>query len=323
MRATKYAKQKKNQFFPGAILAVFLLFFATATNGDLYDFYVDAGSVQSEERGTENYPFKTIGAAMRHIKSESLDNKNIYIKKGTYNESVELANDANLIGEDRNGTIIDASGQSYGIYFHSTNSRVGNLTVKKAVTNVRVNKKSRAIVSNCSIIESGANGIEVDRSSYSKKYKFTFKNGSVEESGKRGMYIFKRKIEIRDSEVKSSDEEGIDLHTSVRGSIRNNEIKSNGESGIEMILKGTKISIRGNSLSSNDTHGITIQVYGPQKGTVKLTKNSIRNNDGYGVRYARYDRNSIKIKYWQFIKKCVKLKRNTIENNSNGDFSYL
>lgn len=323
MTAFDQIKQKKHQIFPGMALAVFLLFFAVPASGDLYDFYVDAGSAESREDGTESYPFKTIGAALERIKNKDLDNKNVYIKKGTYNESVELVNDANLIGEDRSGTVIDGSGHSYGIYFRSTNSQVGNLTVKKAATNLKVNRRSRVIISNCTIDEAGRNGVEVDKSSYSKKYKFTFKNSLVEDSGDRGMYIFKRKVEIRNSEIRNNGEEGIDLHSNLRGSIRNNEIKGNGESGIEMIMRGTKISIKGNSLSSNDTHGITIQVYGPKRGTVKLTKNSIRNNDGYGVRYARYDRNSIKIKYWRFIKKCVKLKKNTIENNSDGDFSYL
>jgi hypothetical protein len=318
-----FSKQKKHQLIPGAALAVFLLLFASTAKGSSYDFYVDAGSVKSEERGTQDYPFKTIGAAMNHIKNRKYKNKNIYIKKGTYSEQVKLENGTNLVGEDRSETTIDGSGRSYGIYFRSTNSRVSNLTVKKASKNIKVNRRSKAFINNCTIKEARGNGVEVDKSKYSNKYKFTFKNSSVKDSGKRGMYISRRKIEIVENEISGNDEEGIDFHTGMRGSIRKNEIKNNGESGIEMMVAGTKISIKENSLSSNDTHGITIQVYGPKRGTARLTRNSIRNNDKYGVRYARYDRNSIKIKYWKFIKKCVKLKKNTIENNLDGNFSYI
>ena len=308
---------------PGAALAVFLLFAVSVAKADSYDFYVDQGSAEVQENGTEEYPFKTIGAAMSHIKSEKYKNKNVYIRKGTYSEQVELENNTDLIGEDRNETTIDGSGRSYGIYFRSTKSRVSNLTVEKAPTNIKVDKQSKAIINNCTICEAGSNGVEVDKSKNSDKYKFTFRNSSIVDNGKRGMYIHKRKIEIAGCEISGNVEEGIDLHTGMRGTVRNNNIKSNGESGIEMMMAGTKISIKGNSLSSNDTQGITIQVYSSQRGTMKLTGNSIRNNKNYGVRYARYDRNSIKIKYWQFIKKCVKLKKNTIQNNSDGDFSYI
>lgn len=315
-------RQKKHQFFPGTALAVFLLLFAVPASGDLYDFYADAGSTQSEERGTENCPFKTIGAAIRHIESENLDNKNIFVKKGTYGEQVEITNDTNLIGEDRNETIIDASGRDYGVYFHSSSSRISNLTVKNASTNIKVNKKSKAFVSDCSIKDSGANGIEVDRSNYSKNYKFTLKNSSVKDSGARGIYVFKRKFEITGSEITGNGEEGIDLHTSVRGTIKNNEIKDNKESGIEMIMAGAKISIRGNNISRNNTQGVTIQVYNSRQGKVRLTKNSITNNDSYGVRYARYDRNTLNMKFRDFLKKCVKLKGNSIGGNSDGDYAY-
>ncbi|KKR43370.1 MAG: seg [Candidatus Moranbacteria bacterium GW2011_GWC1_45_18] len=318
----EHLKQKKHQIFPGAALAVFLLFFGIPASGDLYDFYVDASSSAAKENGSEAYPFKTIGAAIRHIESESFDNKNIFVKKGTYAEQVELTSDSNLIGENRSETIIDATGRAYGIYFRSTNSQLSNLTVKKAVTNIRVNKRSRAVIANCTIKESMSDGIIVDRSGNSKKYKFTFKYGSVEDSGKRGMYIFKRQVEIRNSLIRGSGEEGVDLHASLRGIIRDNEIKSNGESGIEMILAGTKITIKGNSLSSNGAQGIAIQVYNSKRGTVKLTSNSIRNNGAYGVRYARYDRGKLKMKFKDFIAKCVKRRKNSIGANSGGDYGY-
>lgn len=55
---------------------------------------------------------------------------------------------------------------------------------------------------------------------------------------------------------------------------------------------------------------------------MKLTKNDITNNDGYGIRYARYDNGKIKMKFRDFLKKCMKLKGNLIGENSNGDYGY-
>lgn len=317
-----YIKQKKHQFYPGLALAAFLLFFAASASGDLYDFFVDAGSAEVQEDGTEIHPFKTIGAANRHIESESLEGKNVFVKKGVYAEMVELSNSTNLIGEDRHETIVNGEGKDKGIYFHSTESRIRNLTVEKAAVNLKIDKKSKVTIENCSIKESKSNGVEVDRSNYSKNYKFIFKNSSVKDSGERGMYIFKRKFEITGSEISGNGGEGIDLHTSARGTIKGNEIKDNEESGIEMIMAGANVSIRGNNISRNDTQGVTIQVYNSRQGKVRLAKNSIVNNKGYGVRYARYDRNTLKMKFQDFIKKCVKRKSNSIGGNSDGDYGY-
>lgn len=315
-------ERKKHQIFPGTALAIFLLLFAASASGDLYDFYVDAASTQANEDGTESCPFKTITATLNHVRSEGLEGKNIYIKKGIYTEMVELTNDTDLIGEDRHETIINGEGKDKGIYFHSTESRVRNLTVEKASVNLKVDKKSKVTVENCSIRESGEDGIEVDRSSYSKNYKFILKDSSVKDSGERGMYIFKRKFEITGSEISGNGGEGIDLHTSARGTIKDNEIKNNKESGIEMIMGGANVSIRGNNISRNDTQGVTIQVYNSRQGKVKLTKNDIANNSGYGIRYARYDHGKLKMKFQDFIKKCVKRKSNSIGGNSNGDYAY-
>src|SRR4030043_1027014 len=225
----KSIKQKKHQIFPGMALMVSLLFFALPANGDTYDFYVDAAGSQAEEKGTDAEPFKTVTAALSHIRGENLNNKNVYIRKGTYAESVELTNDTNLVGGERHETAINAAGHNYGIYFHATSSRISNLTVENASVNLKIDKKSKVIITSCSIKDSGSNGLEADKTSHSKKYMLTIKNSSVKDSGKRGMYIFKRKIEISGNEIESNDEEGIDLHTSVKGDISGNTIKYNDE----------------------------------------------------------------------------------------------
>ncbi len=314
-------KQKKHQIFSGAALAIFLLFFGLPARGGLYDFYVDAGSAETEENGSKQYPFKSITAALNHIQSGKLKNQNVFVKKGIYAEEVELVNNTNLIGENRHETIVNGEGKKRGIYFHSTKSRVRNITVEKAGVNLKIDRKSRATVENCSIKKSNSNGVEVERS-ISKKYEFIFKNSSVKDSGERGMYIFKRKFEIVESDISGNQGEGIDLHTGARGIIKNNEIGNNGESGIEMIMAGAKISIRANNISRNKTQGITIQVYNSQRGSVRLTKNNVANNNGHGIRYARYDRNTLNVKFRDFIEKCVKRKNNSIGGNGKEDYGW-
>lgn len=302
---------------------VFFLFLANSAGAAAYDFYVDADSSQATENGTENFPFKSIGAALDYIKDNKLKEKSVFIKKGTYSEAVELTGGTDLIGEDRHETIVNAEGKDYGMHFRATSSRVSSLTIENAGVNVKVDKKSKVVISNCSIKDSGSNGIEVDRSSYSTKRKFTLKGSSVKGSGGRGMYIFKRKIEVRGCEVQENEGEGIDLHSRLRGKISSNVIRNNEESGIEMIMSGTKISIKGNTISGNKTQGLTIQVYNETKGRIMISKNTITNNSSHGIRYARYDHGKLKVKFQDFIRQCVKLSGNSISGNGGGDYGYL
>jgi len=288
-----------------------------------YDFYIDAGSSRATENGTETFPFKTVGAALDYIKDNKLKEKSVFIKKGIYNEAIDLTGGTDLVGEDRHETIVNAEGKSYGMRFYATSSRVSNLTIENASVNVKVDKKSKVIISNCSIKDAGSNGIEVDRSSYSTKRKFTLKNSSVKGSGGRGMYIFKRKIEVRSCEVQGNGGEGIDLHSRLRGKIFSNDIRNNDESGIEMIMSGTKISLKGNTISGNKAQGLTIQVYNETKGKIKVSKNRMTGNSGYGIRYARYDRGKLRMKLQDFIRQCVKLSGNRISGNGDGDYGYL
>lgn len=295
---------------------------ASGARAATYDFYVDDDATAEAANGSEQFPFKTITAAINQIKNQGLREKSVYIKKGVYAESVELVNGTDLVGEERYETEINADGKNYGIYFRASSSQVRNLTVKNADVNLKVGKKSKVTIENCSVKDSRLNGIEVDKSSNSKKYGFTFKNSSVKDSGKRGVYIFKRKVEISGSDFEGNEEEGIDLHTNLRGTISGNSIKNNKESGIEIIMAGTKITIKGNHISGNKTQGLTIQVYDKRKGKIKITSNHIEDNSDYGIRYARYDGGKLKMKFHDFIKSCVKRSKNIISGNGDGDYNY-
>lgn len=299
----------------------FLALTATAHSAG-YDFYVNANSTESTEDGTEARPWKTITAAMSHIRSGGLKGKSIFVKKGTYVEAVELVNDTNLFGEDRHETIVNGESQSDAIHFKGTKSSISNLTIENGDTNLKISKYSKVTVDNCSVKNSKANGVNVNKSSSKEKYKFTFRNSSVKDSGKRGMYVSRRKIEITGSEFSTNEEEGIDLHTGVKGKISSNTMENNGESGIEMMIADASLSLKGNRITGNHAQGLSVQFYDSRRGTVKATKNILKNNHAFGLRYARYDHGKIKEKFRSFIKKCVKLSGNSISGNGDGDFGY-
>jgi parallel beta-helix repeat protein len=304
------------------MIALVCLVPAGRTHAAGYDFFVNASSGEAVEDGSEQYPWKTINAALNHIRSNKLKKKNVFVKNGTYRESVEVKNNTKIIGEDRHLTVIDATGSEYGIRMDSTSSTIRNLTIQNASVNLKISKKSKVLVSNCSLKDATSNGVEGDRTSPTKKYKFTLKDSSVKDSGKRGMYIFRRKIEISNSDIESNDEEGIDLHTGARATITGCDIKDNGESGIEMMMENAKSTVKSNTISGNKSQGVTVQIYDGREGRIKILNNSIKNNSHFGIRYARYDHGKLKVKFRDFIKKCVKVSKNTISGNDSGDYAY-
>lgn len=289
-----------------------------------YDFYVDANSVQSIEDGSEQNPFKTIAGTTNFIAGNNLKDKTVFIKNGTYAESVALSGNTKIIGESKSGAIIDADGKDNAVNFFSTKSEIKNLTIKNAeATNVIVDRKSRATIENCDIRKAGKFGVEARESSATERYKFTIKNSTVSDSGSQGLYISRRKISVTDDEIFSNNEEGIDLHQGVKGKISGNHIHGNSESGIESILTGANFTLRGNNIENNHTQGITVQVYSVNKGgRVKIFRNTIKGNSDYGIRFANYTHKIGSKKFKIFVDKYVKESKNTLKDNGKGDLFY-
>jgi len=224
----------------------FIFLIPALSRASEYDFYVDKNSSVATEDGSEQYPFKTIGAALSHIQSEGLKSEKIFVKTGTYTESINLVNNTKIIGESEGETIINAAGFRNGVNFVKTKSEIKNITIKSAnSTNIIIDKKSKATIKNCTIKKAGSFGIEVEKSSTKDRYKFTIKNSKISENDSKGFHISKRKILISGNEVFDNGEEGIDLHSGQKGTVSGNDIRGNDESGIEAILSsGVKLTLK-------------------------------------------------------------------------------
>jgi parallel beta-helix repeat protein len=316
-------RQTRNRIIQLVAVAAFL-FFGNFAQAAAYDFFVDKSSAQETEDGSEQYPWKTITGATNFIESGNLKNKTIFVKEGTYPESVALSRNVKLIGESKSGTIIDADGHNNAINFFFTKSEIKNITIKNSeATAVIIDKRSKATIDNCNIEKAGKYGIEVKESTAAEKYKFTIKNSSVSDNGSQGLYISRRKISISDNEIFSNKEEGVDLHQGVKGRVSGNHIHGNTESGIESILSGANFTISGNNVENNHAQGITVQVYSVNsKGKIKIKQNTIKGNSDYGIRYANYTRKIGPKKFKVFVDKYVKESKNTISDNGEGDSYY-
>ena len=113
------------------------------------------------------------------------------------------------------------------------------------------------------------------------------------------------------------------VHPGDKGTVSGNNIHANSESGIESILSGANLTFKSNKVENNHKQGISIQVYSTsKKGKVNISRNTIKGNSGYGIRYANYTHSIGPNKLKIFVKKYVKLSKNTIKSNDDGDIAY-
>jgi hypothetical protein len=303
---------------------VFFLFLGANAKASAYDFFVDKNSTEATENGSEQFPWKTIGAATQYISENKLADKTVFVKNGTYAETITLSRNVKLFGESKSDTILDADGFQNAVNFSSTKSELKKITIKNSeATAIVVDKKSKATISNCKIEKAGKYGVEVKESTSADKYKFTIKDSSVSESKSQGLYVSRRKISFANNEIFSNDEEGIDLHQGVKGKVAGNHIHGNSESGIESILTGTNLVITGNNIENNHTQGLTVQVYSTNsRGKMKINRNTIKGNDKYGLRFANYTRKIGPKKFKVFVDKYVKESKNTLKSNGEGNLYY-
>ena len=96
-----------------------------------------SGNGSESNNGSEQYPFNSINQAI----SSAADGDSIIVLSGEYFEIIDLSyRSLNIIGEDRENTIINADQQGPGVRFDNPNnsnisSTLKNLTIKNAYRN--------------------------------------------------------------------------------------------------------------------------------------------------------------------------------------------
>lgn len=302
--------KKSNRALPVLIAGISML--AWSASASAYDLYVNASNTTGTEDGTETNPFNTIGEAVTAAATLS-GQPSIFIANGTYAEGVDIDSPIKLFGESRDGVIIDASGKKMGISIDA-DSDIEKLTVKKGRYGIYVSENSSADINDVKITESKDAGVQISKSSTGDSEKVTLKDSEISDSGGKGMYIQKRKVDIQNNEITNNDGEGIDIRAGVRGTIKKNAITDNEEGGIEVILGSTKLKIISNTIKGNKASGVNSQFYKENKkvGDVTVSKNKIRNNDKYGVN-CQVPSGGVPIKdYW---KKSLTLLKNIFSGN--------
>lgn len=302
------------------LFAILFLFPLTNISADDYDIYVDINNTSGTEDGSESNPFNTIGEAIASAENNDAENRKIYVSNGEYAENINLTDNIELYGENKNETVIN--GDNFSTVVTMDNKTIlKNIKIYKGKIGISIEKNSKATIDKVKIQKFEKIGINIEESS--KKRTVTIKDCEIYDGEGKGIYIKKSNYaKIYDNEIYDNNEEGIDVRSSAKGRISDNKIYKNGESGIELIVERSKMDIDKNKIYKNSSSGIALQAYKGGLSSVSdnaIEKNKITSNKKYGFDCATpSDLENNKPVLWS---QSVTPKNNTILNNKLGIFA--
>jgi parallel beta-helix repeat protein len=89
--------------------------------------YVDDNNTQGPWEGTREHPYQYIQDGIDHVK----DGDTVYVFSGVYNEKLRIEKSINLIGENRDATIIDGKGRAgWGLVLYADSIIISNFTIR-------------------------------------------------------------------------------------------------------------------------------------------------------------------------------------------------
>jgi len=177
----------------------------------------------------------------------------IFVKNGTYHESIIVNKTVSIIGESKETTVFNASGFYDGILITSDNVTVREFTIQDATwRGIRI-KSSRCCISDSNIIENNE-GIFLD----GREPGVTVRDNAIIDniilrSSDMGISLWAScHNHIIHNIVKDSDYGGIFLHSNAsNNAIKRNVIRNNGDVGILLNLDCSYNTLTSNNISYN------------------------------------------------------------------------
>jgi len=204
------------------------------------------------------------------------DGDTVYVYNGTYYEKVVIDKSINLIGEDRDTTILrpeNKNGSSgWLIVIFANDVKIKSFTITHGnLSGIEIYGSSNNITDN-KITSNNYCGIELYGSSSNNI------TGNNILNNYRGIELYGSSNNITGNNITSNNNDGILLwDDSTSNTITDNKITSNNYSGIE--IYGSSNTITGNNISNNND-GIRLR---DNSTSNTITSNSISSNNGNGI----------------------------------------
>ena len=177
----------------------------------------------------------------------------VYVYTGLYNESLLIDKTLTLIGEDRETTIINGEGNSFGIYLSNADYiNVSGFTVHSATTNFQLFNVNHATIRGTIIKEAGANAMKITASNNSlvENNRFT---GNM-----KGLLISSHSNDniVKNNSMNSTTNKSISIESESHGNL----VEGNQISGydIGILVYAGENTILKNNMISDCIEGLTL-----------------------------------------------------------------
>lgn len=215
--------------------------------------YVDDDAIPPYD-GTIEHPYKYIQDGIDH----SSDGDTVFVKKGTYYENVVVGKSINLIGDDRNSTIIDGRKKSAAINTISNGVNISGFTIQNCTSEINagvyIGSGYNIMINNCSIINNW-NGIWKD--TYSSTVNVDY---CIIKYNQVGVYSnnFYGDLQIQFNIISNNEKFGICLINGNNATVHiiNNTIENNTKTGLLLQRAINSADISGNTFRGNGEYGI-------------------------------------------------------------------
>jgi len=269
--------QKKTILAFSAIIAIALCLPAISFGGKTQKLYVDSKASGSQD-GSSNHPYKTIAQAM----DKANEDTKIYLSSGTYIENVNIRKGVEIYGGSPKKVSIKAKNSNKPAVEMAHDTKINNIAVDGGRNGIYVHGKSRAIIEDCVIKNSKHDGIHVNASKSSDKYKVQIVGNEIKNNDKAGVYIEGSKTDMIDNEVHDNKGDGVDLEKGVKIWMHKNVIRDNNGAGTRIALDYSDVWAKKNTFRDNKKNGIEVNAYGAS-GRVDLNTSKFINNHQHGI----------------------------------------
>lgn len=244
------------------------------------------------------------------------DGDTVYVYSGTYYENVNVHKTINLIGENKETTVIDGGGNGNVVDISAVEVKINGFTLQNGDPwGIKISDSYNNIISGNKLSNNNGSGIYVDKSSNNDINYNTIENNkeagislwcpynnvneNIITNNSMGIYLFdSSNNNIYENTITNNKEGGIYLLGSFNNTIYRNNITNNSK-GIEQFLS-LNSSISENTITNNREDGVHIDCSGDNK----VINNRIIHNNGNGI-------------YLGFLSSGNKIIRNIIANNND------
>jgi len=272
-----------------------LFFTISPTKAETQTIYVDDSNTTGPWNGTLEHPYQNITSALTYASA----GYKIFVYNGTYYEHLIISKSVALIGQDKNGTIIDGNQTGDVIKITANNVNITEFTIQNSgstsgESGIHVYSSSGNNI-NHNIIKNNYNGIFLYDSTHniltnnsitnnyygillSASNTNTISENTISSNTKSGIYISdSSNATISDNNILKNDEFGVAFIASSNSRFTGNDISLNNKYGIYLFSSANNI-FSGNNISSNQESGIWLS-----KSTNNLLADNIFSNDKFGI----------------------------------------